>query len=272
MFGIIVAFENFQYPKGILHSPFAGLENFRYFFGSATFIEIVRNTILYNVAFVVLGTVLALAIAILAFMVRQHRILVGIYQLILFLPYFLSFIVIGVIVQAFLSPQYGLVTHLVSGASGSHPNYYAVPTIWIVVLVAVELWQTMGFSSLLYYTGLLGIDPALYEAAETDGASRWQVARYVLIPSLAPLIGILLILAIGGLANANFALFYFVPNNSPLLFPTTDVINTYVFRALTSGEIGPPAAVGLFQSVVGLVLVLLSNFAVRRINPDASLF
>lgn len=272
MFGIILAFEDFQYNKGIIHSPLVGLSNFRFFFSSPVFFQLVRNTILYNVAFVVFGTLLALGIAILAFMVRQHRRLVSAYQFILFMPYFLSFIVIAFIVQEFLSPTYGMVTHLVAAAGGGAQNYYADPSVWIVVLIAVQLWQTMGFSSLLYYTALLAIDPTLYEAAEVDGASRWSVARHVLIPQISPLIGILLILAIGGLANANFALFYFVPGNSPLLFSTTNVINTYVFRALTSGEISPPAAIGLVQSVVGLILVLFSNFIVRRVNPDAALF
>lgn len=272
MFGIIVAFENFTYPKGILGSEFVGLQNFKFFFGSTTFLQLIRNTVLYNIVFVFLGTALAIGIAILTFLVRRHRWVVAAFQVLLFLPYFLSFIVIGIIVNAFLSYRSGLVTHLVSSSGGGHPNWYAQPTIWIFVIILVELWQSMGFSSLLYFTGLVGIDPAYFEAAEMDGATNWQVTRYILVPLLTPLIGILLILAIGGLVNANFALFYFVPNSSPELFPTTNVINTWVFRALTTGEVGSPAAVGLFQSVVGLALVLLSNFAVRRLNPDASLF
>lgn len=272
MLGIIVAFEDFQYGQGIIGSPFIGLQNFQFLFGSPSFTEIVRNTLLYNIGFILFGTALALALAVLMFLLRHHRWVVRIYQLILFLPYFLSFIVVGVIVQGFLSPQYGLVTHLDQRLTGASTNFYAMPGIWIVILILVQLWQGMGFSSLLYYTGLLGIDPTYYEAAEVDGASRLQITRFVLIPSLAPIIGILLILAIGGLMNANFALFYFVPNNSPVLLPTTDVINTWVYRALISGSISPPAAVGLFQSVVGLVLVLFSNLVVRRINPDASLF
>lgn len=268
MLGIVVAFESFLYPRGVLGSPFIGLANFKTVMGSPVFIQILRNTLAYNVVFIILGTVLALVIAILAFLVRRHRILVGAYQLIMFLPQFLSFIVIGVIVQTFLSPQYGLITKL----SGGQTNFYAQPGIWVGILIVVQLWQGMGFSSLLYFTALMGVDPTYYEAAEVDGASKWQISRHILMPELSPLVGILVILAIGNLANANFALFYFVPNNSPILFPTTNVINTYVFRELTTGQIGPPAAVGLFQSVVGLVLVVVSNLAVRKINPDASLF
>ena len=272
MVGVIVAFENFQYLGGVFGSPFVGLQNFQFLVDSQTFIQIVRNTLLYNVAFIVLGTALSLSIAVLLFMLRQHRWIVRLYQLVLFLPYFLSFIVIGVIVQTFLSPEYGLVTQALKPPHGQAPNFYSIPSIWIAILIGVQLWQGMGFSSLLYYTGLLGIDPTYYEAAEVDGANRLQITRYVLVPSLAPIIGILLILAIGGLMNANFALFYFVPNNSPEVLSTTEVINTWVYRALTSGSIGPPAAVGLFQSGVGLVLVVVSNLMVRRINPDASLF
>lgn len=272
MLGVVVAFKNFQYSAGILGSPFNGLQNFQFLFGNPSFTQIVRNTLLYNVAFILLGTALSLAIAVLMFLLRHHRWVVRLYQLVLFLPYLLSFVVVGVIVQGFLSPEYGMVTHVAKRLTGVSQNFYAMPTLWILILILVQVWQGMGFSSLLYYTGLLGIDPTYYESAEVDGASRLQITRYILVPSLAPIIGILLILAIGGLMNANFALFYFVPNNSPLLLPTTDVINTWVYRALVSGSIGPPAAVGLFQSVVGLVLVLFSNILVRRINPDASLF
>lgn len=272
MFGIIVAFQRFSYPKGILGSEFVGFENFESFFGSATFVQLIRNTVLYNVVFVLLGTALAIAVAILAFLLRERRWVVGLYQVVLFLPYFLSFIVIGIIVKAFLSYRTGFVPSLIADAGGERPNFYEKPAMWIFIIVLVELWQSIGFSSLLYFTGLLGIDPAYFEAAEMDGASKWQVIRHILVPLLAPLIGILLILAIGGLVSANFALFYFIPDNSPALFATTDVINTWVFRSLSAGEIGSPAAVGLFQAVVGLLLVLLSNYIVRRINPDASLF
>lgn len=272
MFGIVVAFENFNYPKGILGSDFVGLDNFRFFFGSQTFIQLIRNTVLYNIVFVFLGTFVAIGIAILAFMLRVRRWVIGVYQVILFLPYFLSFIVIGIFVKAFLSYRNGLVTGAIESAGGGHINFYNDPTVWIFIIVLVQLWQSMGFSSLLYFTGLVGIDPAYFEAAEMDGASNRQIIRYLLVPLLSPLIGILLILSIGGLVNANFALFYFVPDDTPGLFPTTDVINTWVFRALSAGEVGGPAAVGLFQSFVGLILVLLSNFAVRRINSDASLF
>lgn len=273
MFGIIVAFENFEYPKGILGSPLNGLQNFRFFFGSSEFVQIVRNTVLYNMAFILFGTALSIGIAVSMFLVRHHRRLVRLYQYILFLPYFLSFIIVAVIVNEFLSYQYGFVTHTIESLGGGHPNFYADARIWIIILIAVELWQGMGFSSLLYYTGLLGIDPTYYESAEVDGASRWQIVRHILLPTMSPLIGILMILAVGGLVNANFALFYFVPQNSPLLYPTTNVINTFVFNALIGqGEIGLPAAVGLFQSVVGLLLVVMTNLVVRRVNPDAALF
>lgn len=272
MVGAIVAFKTYLYNKGIFGSPWDGLQNFQFFFRSQEFLSITRNTIGYNLAFILLGTVAAIGLAILMFFIHRNKGAVSVYQTVLFLPYFSSWIVVEYIVYGFLSQQHGLIDHAFFPPNHGI-NWYESPQYWPYILTAANLWHGVGFSTLIYFAGIMGIDPTYFEVAAIDGASRWQIVRRIMIPMLSPLIAILVIIALGSIFNADFGLFYFVPNNSAFLFPTTQVINTYVFRALIDlGQIGMSAAVGLYQSVVGLGAVILANYVVKKLNPDNALW
>lgn len=272
MIGVVLAFKQYYDNQGVIGSPWVGLQNFAFFFHSSDAWVVTRNTLLYNAAFIVLGTVLAVGLSLLMFEVRTSKLL-SIYQSAMLLPYFISWIIVAYIVYGFLSDQYGMLDHVLTALGFHSPDFYQAPRYWPYILVVCNIWKNIGFSTLVYFAGLMGIDPSYIEAAIMDGASRWQIARKVSVPMLSPLIVILFIVAVGGIFNADFGLFYFVPNQSAFLGNVTQVINTYVFNALMNlGSIGMAAAVGLYQSAVGFVLVVLTNWIVRKISPEHSLW
>lgn len=269
--GLVVAFKKFRFDLGIFGSEWNGLDNFRFFFVSDNAWRITRNTVLYNAGFIMITMVCALLLALLLNEVSGRA--VKVYQTALFLPYFLSWVVVGYIVLAFLEQERGLLDHLWTQLGWKPINWYQEAGRWPYILNAVNLWKTVGFSTLVYYAGIIGISPTYYEAARIDGASKLQMVRRITLPLLAPLIVVLFIVAVGGMFRADFGLFYFIPNNSSFLYSTTDVIDTYVFRALrTIGDVGMSAAVGLYQSAVGFVLVMLANTIIKRINSDNALW
>ncbi|MEK0316748.1 ABC transporter permease [Cohnella sp. 56] len=271
LIGLIVAFKKFRFDKGIFGSQWNGLDNFRFFFVSDNAWRVTRNTVLYNGGFIIITLVCALILALLLGEMSGRA--VKVYQSALFLPYFLSWVVVGYIVLAFLEQDRGLLDH-VWRLFGQEPvNWYQESGRWPYILNAVNLWKTVGFSTLVYYAGIIGIDPSYYEAARIDGAGRLQMIRKITLPLLMPLIVVLLIVAIGGMFRADFGLFYFIPNNSSFLYATTDVIDTYVFRALrTLGDVGMSAAVGLYQSLVGFILVVATNTIIKKVNSDHALW
>lgn len=273
MAGIIIAFKDINYTKGILKSPWIGFKNFEFFMKTPDAWTITRNVILYNLAFIVLGTVLAVAAAIALDRMRNRR--AGrLYQGIMFLPYFFSWIVISSLVFSFLSADLGFLNRELLPRLGMEPiNWYVEPQAWPFILVFVHLWRYTGYNSVIYLAAISGIDPGYYEAAAVDGATVWQTIRHITLPLLSPVIIILVLLGIGRIFFAEFGLFFQVPQNMGPLFPTTNVIDTYVYRTLVNvGDIGMSAAAGLYQSVVGFLLVLGSNYIVRSIDPDKSLF
>lgn len=273
MVGIFIAFKNINYTKGVFGSPWVGFKNFEFFLKTPDAWVITRNTILYNMAFILLGTVLSVAAAIALDRMRS-RSFSRIYQGVMFLPYFFSWIVISSLVFSFFSADLGFFNKAVLPFLGLEPiNWYVEPGAWPYILVFVNLWRYTGYNSVIYLAAISGIDPGYTEAAAVDGASIWQTIRHITLPLLSPVIVILVLLGIGKIFFAEFGLFYQVPQNMGPLFPTTNVIDTYVYRTLVNmGDIGMSAAAGLFQSVVGFVLVLTSNLIVRRIDPDKSLF
>ncbi|XID92419.1 ABC transporter permease [Paenibacillaceae bacterium WGS1546] len=271
LLGLPVAFKKFRFDRGIFGSAWNGFDNFKFFFVSDNAWRVTRNTLLYNAGFIVITLVCALALAVLLSEMTGRA--VKVYQTTLFLPHFLSWVVVGYIVLALLEPGRGLMDEVMRLLGREAVNWYQDAGRWPYILNAVNLWKTVGFSTLVYYAGILGINPAYYEAAEIDGAGRLQMAWRITLPLLAPLIIVLLIVAVGGIFRADFGLFYFVPNNSSFLYSTTDVIDTYVFRALrTIGDVGMSAAVGLYQSIVGFVLVVATNALIRRVNADHALW
>ena len=273
MAGIIIAFKNINYAKGILGSDWIGFKNFEFFLKTPDAWLITHNAILYNTAFIVLGTVAAVGVAVLLDGLRTKK-TSRFYQGVMFLPYFFSWIVISTLVFSFLSTDLGFFNKVLFPALGiSTVNWYIEPVYWPFIIVFTNLWKYTGYGSVVYLAAIAGIDQNCFEAAALDGASRWQTVRHVMIPLISYLIVIQVMLQIGRLFYSDFGLFYQVPQNMGPLFKATNVIDTYVYRTLINmGDIGMSAAAGLYQSAVGFVLVLASNLVVRKIDPEKSLF
>ncbi|UVI29385.1 ABC transporter permease [Paenibacillus spongiae] len=271
MFGVIIAFKNYRYDKGIWGSEWVGLDNFKFFFLTEKALIVTRNTVLYNVWFWIVTTFCALLVAILLNEISRKW--SKYYQTVMFLPTFVSWVVIMYLAQIFLHHDYGFVNRLLGSIGGERVRWYLEPAYWPMILTLAHLWKSIGFSALVYYAGIVAIDPSYYEAARMDGATRFQMVRKITIPMLAPLITILLIMTIGSMFRGDFGLHFFVSGNSPLLYNTVDIIDTFVYRALSvSGDISMAAAVGLYQSLVGFVLVVAANYTVRKINEENSLW
>jgi ABC-type polysaccharide transport system, permease component len=271
IFGLVLAFKNYNYSDGILGSPWSGFDNFKFFFTSDAAYQVTRNTILLNLCFIILSTIFSVVFAILMFELGRKS--VKVYQTAMFFPYFLSWVVVSYVTYALLNPEMGVVNMLLESFGMEAINFYFEPKYWPFILSFAYLWKSVGYALLIYYTGLMGIDRTYYEAAAIDGATRLQQVRKITLPLLTPLITLLTLLSIGKIFYSDFGLFYFIPANSGALYGTTEVIDTYVFRALRiSGDIGMASAVGLYQSLVGFVLVLTVNAIVRKINKDNAIF
>ena len=270
--GIIIAFKNYKYNMGIFGSEWVGFDNFEFFFKSDVFTRITWNTIYLNFLFIIVGHAAAVFLAILLYYLRSRN-ATKLFQTVLITPNFISWVIVAYMVFAFLNPTYGVVNSILT-SFGRHPiDFYSEPKYWPFILVIANVWKSVGMSSVTYYAGLMGIDSSLFEAAEVDGANKVQVALNVIVPSLVPLMTILIILAIGNIFRADFGLFYNVPRNVGLLYEATDVIDTYIFRTMREvGDMGMSSAVGLLQSVVGLIMVMLTNAVTKKINPDNALF
>lgn len=272
MYGITLAFQEFNYKQGLFGSPFVGLGNFKYLFMTDTAWRITINTLLLNGLFIVTGMAASIAIALMLFDITRKW-TVKLYQSVLIFPRMLSWVVIGYMFYGIMSPQYGLLNSLLASLGIDKVDWYSRAELWPGILTLANIWAGAGMSSVLYYATLVGIEKDYFDAAAVDGASRWQITCKVTIPFLYPVITLLLILAIGNIIRADFGMFYNLTRNVPTLFSTTDVIDTYVFRALNSiGRPGMAAAAGFYQSVVGFVLIIVTNSLVRRFAPENSLY
>ena len=273
MAGMVIAFKKLNFAKGIWASPWAGLENFKFLFASKDAWIITRNTLLYNVAFILVNMVVGIAIAILITEVRNTK-LKKVYQSAILLPFLMSMVILSYIVYALLSAENGLVNNSILPLFHIDSiQWYQEPKYWPVILIIANCWKGVGYGCLIYIASLIGIDPSFYEAARLDGASKWQEITKITLPSLVPTIITLLLLSIGRIFYSDFGLFYQVPMNSGVLFPTTNVIDTYVYRALIEqGNISMSSAAGVYQSLVGFCVVMLSNWIVRKVDKDQALF
>lgn len=268
MIGNIIAFKNYKPLKGIFGSDWNGLENFKFFFNSADAVRTITNTILYNFGFMILGTILAVALALMFYSLRSAKAL-KVYNTVILIPRFLSAVVVAFLAEIFLHPRFGLLNQLLGDAGA---DWYTVTDVWPFILTFVYLWGHIGVMSVIYYAALMGLDEGLLEASRLDGANKWHQIWNVMIPHLVPTIVIQNILSIGKLFTGDFGLFYQVPKNTGILYPVTDIINTYTYRALQSGDMSRGAAVGLFQSVAGLITVVIANHIVKKVSPENSLF
>lgn len=269
MAGLIMAFKNFDYTLGIWKSPWNGLENFKFLLASkATFVTMTRNTLIYYVIFTALGTVLnvTLAIAIDQFVFKK---VAKTMQTLMIIPVFISYAAVQFIVYAFISTDTGMINH----ALETPIRFYSTASWWPLILTIVKIWNSVGYGSVLYMSVLAGIDTELYEAAEIDGANKWQQIRHITIPSLIPMITVMLLLSVGSIMKSDTGLFYQVTRNSGVLYPTTQVIDSYVLNAIfKNSNFGFTAATSFFQSVVGLLMMLFANGMVRKIAPENALF
>ena len=272
MFGVILAFKRFDFMQGF-NSPWIGFENFRYIFlVGDTFWRMTRNTVGYFLLFTVIGLITKVALAIglnEMFFKRTAKFL----QSCMVLPHFISYIAISFIVYALLQNNVGLLNQIFVALGGESVNFYAEPEHWPVVLTVVNTWKSVGYGSVLYLSVLVSIDPGLYEAAELDGANAWQKMWYITIPMLVSMMIITTLLGLGGIMKSSTGLFYQVTRNVGTLYPTTQVLDSYVLNAIKSGsDFGRTAATTLYQSVVGCVMVVGTNLIVRKVSPENAIF
>lgn len=269
MAGLVMAFKNFNYSQGIFGSPWCGIDNFKFLIASkSTFISITKNTLMYYIIFTALGTFLnvVLAIAIDQFLFKK---VAKTMQTIMIVPVFISYAAVQFIVYAFISTDTGIINH----AFNTGVRFYSTASWWPIILTVVKIWNSVGYGSVLYMSVLAGIDTELYEAAQIDGANKWKQIWHITLPSLLPMITVMLLLSVGSVMRSDTGLFYQVTRNSGSLYSTTQVIDSYVLNAiLNSPNFGFVAATSLFQSVVGLLLMLFANGMVRKISPDDALF
>lgn len=273
MAGLVIAFKNINFADGIWNSPWAGLANFKYLFATKDAWVITRNTILYNAAFIAVNMVMGILIAILICDLR-NKFAKKVYQSVVLFPFLMSYVIVSYIVYAMLSTESGMMNKSILPLFGLESiNWYASPQYWPFILIFVNFWKGVGYGCLIYIASINGIDPALYEAAQLDGASKWQQIRNVTLPSIKSSVVTLLLLNVGRIFFSDFSLFYQVPQNSGLIYSTTNTIDTYVYRALLQfGNLGQSAAAGFYQSIVGFVLVLTANLIVRKVSREDALF
>lgn len=276
LFGIIVAFKKFRLSGGffqsLITSEFVGFKNFKFLFSSGDAFIIVRNTILYNLTFIILGVALPVIVALMLNEIHRKG-MVKVYQSAMFLPYFLSWVVVSYCLFAFLNPDKGYANAVLQKFGIEGVSWYTEKKWWPFIIVFMSQWKGIGYNTVIYLASICGIDQTYYEAAMLDGASKWQQIKYITLPLLKPVITILMIMAVGGIFKADFGLFFQLPKDSGPLYPVTNVLDTYIYRALkTNGEIGMSSAAALFQSTVGFVLIMIANAIVSKIDNENALF
>lgn len=272
MCGILIAFENFKFSSGIFGSKWVGLQNFKFFFQSNDALRIIRNTLLYNSAFIILDMIFPVMFAVFMSNVRRRG-AIKIYQSSMFLPYFLSWVIISYMTLSFFDYNSGIF-NMICKYMGREPiSWYSEQKYWPFILIFLNIWKNVGYKTLIYYATILGIDSSIYEAARVDGCSEFKSIFYITVPMIKNTVIMLAILQIGSIFRADFGLFYQIPQNSGALMNVTDVVDTYIFRTLmVTGNTSVSAAIGLIQSIVGLILVLITNFIVSKIDDESTLF
>lgn len=271
--GVYLAFIKYNYSSGIFKSAFVGLENFRFLFITGDLWRLTFNTITYNIAFILLGNVLQIVVAVLLNEMRSKW-FKKISQTMMFLPYFVSAVLIGLIAYNILSYDYGILNSILTSLGMEPVKAYSTPNAWPFIIVLTYLWQTTGYGSIVYFAAIMGLDNEVVEAAEIDGANAFQRIRHIVLPWLKPTFIILLLFSLGGILKGNFGLFFnLVGANNTALYASTDIIETYVFRSLmTNFNFSMGSAVSLYQSLFGFVVVLTANWLVKKVSPDNSLF
>ena len=276
--GLVLAFKNFHYSRGgfiesVITSKWVGFDNFKYLFATSDAWIIFRNTVGYNLIFIAIGAVVPVIVAI---MINEliNKKTAKVYQTFMFLPYFISWVVVSYFAFAFLSVDKGILNQILKSAGMSTVQWYSNPAPWPFIIILASVWKGIGWSSVWFLAQLTGIDKTYYEAAMVDGATKWQQIINVSIPHLRPLIAIQVIMGLGNIIKGDFGLFYQLPMNSGPLFPVTNILDTYIYRAyMSTGDVGMSTAAGLFQSLVGFLMILVANWFVKnKINKDLALY
>ena len=273
MFGIVIAFKKLNFAKGILASPWCGLKNFEFLFKSSTAFTMIRNTICYNVLWLILGHVLAIASAILLNEIT-NRFRARFYQSVILLPYLMSWVVVSYLVFAFLSADTGMFNNSILKPLGIAPvNWYSESKYWPFILTFVNHWKNNGYTMIVYFASIVGISQDYYEAAMLDGATKWQQIKHIPIPQLVPTIITLMILSVGRIFASDFGLFYQIPRNTGALYNATQTIDVYVYNALMQrSDYGMASAASVFQSIVGFLMVMVTNAIVRKVSRENAMF
>ena len=272
MSGIVLAFKAYNYHDGIFGSPWVGLENFRYFFQSGKAWTTTRNTVLYNIAFLCVNTFLQIVCAVLLSELAG-KYFKRITQSVMFLPYFISWVVVGAFIYNMFNFEFGAVNSFLRSVGLAPVDVYSNKNAWPVILIVVSAFKNVGYGTVMYLASIVNIDGQLFEAADLDGATMWQKIWHITLPCIRPTIAILFLMAIGTIMKGDFQMFWQVPGNNPMVLEVTDVIDTYVTRSLLDlQEFGMTSAAGLYQSGLSFVLVLLANYTVKKVEPDYALF
>lgn len=274
MFGIIIAFKDYKISGGFLHnviaSDFIGLDNFKFLFSGGDIWMILRNTLLYNIVFIILGVVLPVAAALLIGHLRNKR-MAKIYQTAMFMPYFLSWVVVTALLWAFLSYDKGLVNNLLVNLGADPQQWYMKKEMWPPLIVFMQMWKTLGYSMVVYLATITGIDKTYYEAAVIDGASIWQQVKYITLPLIKTVIVMMFIMSVGRIFYSDFGLFFQVPRDSNTLYPVVTTIDVFVYKQLKSSTTGMASAAAFLQSVAGCITILAANAVVRKVDSESAM-
>lgn len=273
MYGITIAFRKLDYKLGILNSPFCGFENFKFLFASGNMGPVIRNTLLYNIAFIIIGTIFPITVAILFNEIRG-KLAKKVYQTAILLPYLMSMVIVSYLVFAFLSADTGFINKMViEPLTGNTISFYQEKAYWPFILTFVHEWKGIGFGMVLYLSAILGISNDYYEAAKIDGATKWQQIRHVTLPFLKPTVITMTILSVSRICSSDFGLFYQVPKNSGTIYSVTQTIDTYVYNALMNqNNISMSSAASVLQAIIGFVLVIAANAVIRKVSREDAIF
>ena len=268
---IVIPFKDFKLSKGIWGSDWYGLKNFTWIFNSKAILEVLRNTVLYGIWFLFIGPVTNMILALFLFEVTNRRAL-KFYQTVFSFPNFMSMVIVGYITYAILGPRNGVLNAIITAFGGEPIDVYMTKEAWPLILTIVNIWKGVGMGSMMYFAALMGIDTSLYEAAEIDGAGRFQKMLHISVPHLIPLVCIFSIMGIGNLVSGNFDLYYIIPRHSTAVYETTEVLSTYIYTSLQDARYAQGSSIGLLQSLTSLLLVVVSNAIIRKVSPENSLF
>ena len=275
MVGVYYAFTNYNFKAGLFGSPFVGFKNFEFLFAGGAdsiIVRITTNTILYNLIFILGGNTLQVLTAV-VLSELSSKVFKRVSQSLMFLPHFVSYVLVAVLSYNLFSYEVGLINNLVKSFGNEAINFYAMPGAWWIIIPVVYFWKNIGYGMVIYLAAIMGIDREMYEAAEIDGANVFQVIGHITLPNLKPTFVILLLFSLGSILRGQFDLFYQLVGKNGMLFSATDIIDTYVYRSLTQNfNIGLGTAAGLYQSLFGMITVMVVNLIVRKINPDYALF